>query len=375
MSRLVLTGARLHDGERERPERCLVIEDGGVAAFTDETGGDAHDLGGGWLAPGLVDAQVNGGGGVMLGNGAADAVRRIAAAHGRLGALHVLPTLVTSTPETTRAVIGEVVAACERGVPGVAGLHLEGPHLSIAKRGAHPAHLIRPMTDADEAALLEAARRLPALLVTLAPESVAPDRIERLAAGGVRVFLGHTDASFEDCMACFAAGAVGATHLYNAMSGPGSRAPGLVTAALEAGVHWGLIADGHHVHPASIRAGLRATRAPGPFLVSDAMEVAGTAADGFEWDGRCIERREGRLTLEDGTLAGADLDLPGAISTMVSRCGVGMAEAIRMATSAPAKAVGRGDLGRLRKGDPADLVHLGDDGTLLGAWRSGAKLT
>ena len=297
---------------------------------------------------------------------------RIAAAHRRLGATAILPTLVTDTPERTARTIDLVRRAVERE-PGVIGLHLEGPHLAPARRGAHPPDLVRPMTDRDEAMLIDAAERLPTLLVTLAPEVVGPDRVARLAAAGVVVFLGHSDASYATAMAAFDAGARGATHLFNAMSPFGSREPGLVGAALDCGAaHAGLIADGVHVHPRSMATALRAKRGPGRIhLVSDAMAAAGTGASGFEWGGRRVARSGGRLTLPDGTLAGADLSMARAVRTLIEGADVPRERAIAMATGAPAAAIGRTDRGRLAPGARADLVHLAADGRLRAAWYGG----
>ncbi len=210
-------------------------------------------------------------------------------------------------------------------------------------------------------------------MVTVAPETVTPDQIRALAAAGVIVSLGHSDADFDTCTRAVDAGARCATHLFNAMSQLGSREPGLVGAALASGgLNAGLIADGIHVHPASIGAALRAKRGPGQvFLVTDAMATAGSDIDGFSLNGRRIERRDGRLTLADGTLAGADLSMARALQVMTGDVGLALEAALAMATSVPAGVIGRGDLGRLASGGPADFVHLGPDLGLRGAWRGG----
>lgn len=372
----VFTGASVFDGAHLHAGAALVVEDGRVAAILppDEAPeGERVRLAGGVLAPGFVDLQVNGGGGAMLGAdpGVAE-IATICAAHARLGTLGLLPTLITDTPETTRAVIEAGVAAAGR-VPGFLGLHLEGPHLDPRRKGAHDPRLIRPMTDADLAVLVDAAARLPALVVTVAPEAASPGQIAALAAAGAVVSLGHSDCSAATAAAAFAAGARMATHLFNAMSQLGSREPGLVGAALDgAGVQVGLIADGIHVHPVSMRAALAAKRgADGVFLVTDAMAVAGTDRASFELGGRTIHRRDGRLTLADGTLAGADIDLPGAVRVLVREGLATLPQALRMATAVPAAIVGRPDLGRLAPGAPADLVWLDAELRLGGAWRGG----
>ena len=245
-----------------------------------EVGTPVRDLSGYILSPGYVDLQVNGGDGVMFNDDpTVETLDRIARAHRRLGATAILPTLITDTAAKTRAAIAAAIAAIDAAVPGIAGLHLEGPHLSERRKGAHDASLIRSMEDVDLEELLSASRHLPVLMVTLAPENVSIKQVEALSRAGVIVSLGHSDASYETCMAYAQPGARCATHLFNAMSQLGNRDPGLVGAVLANGdLSAGLIADGVHVHAESMRAALAAKRGPGKvFLVSDAMAVAGTS--------------------------------------------------------------------------------------------------
>lgn len=381
MSPLIFTGAAIFDGARLHPEAALVIEEGLVAEIVPREAapdGAVIELDGGVLAPGFLDLQVNGGAGVML-NDAPDieGIRAICAAHARLGATGLLATLITDTPEVTRAVIAGGAAAAEAGVPGFLGLHLEGPHLDPARKGAHDPGLIRPMTDVDLQMLIAAARRLPVLMVTLAPENATPRQISALAEAGVVVSLGHSDASFASARSAFQAGATCVTHLFNAMSPLGHREPGLVGATLDAeGVYAGLIADGVHVAPEVIRIALAAKRgADRVFLVSDAMAVAGTDLSEFTLRGRRILRRDGRLTLDDGTFAGADVDLPMAVRLLVERVGLPLTQALRMATAIPAACLGLADqLGTLAPGAAADLVHLDADLSLAGVWRGGQRI-
>jgi N-acetylglucosamine-6-phosphate deacetylase len=377
MADLVLTGAAVFDGARLHPDAALVVAGGTVAALTDRPPPGPHlRLDGGILAPGMLDLQVNGGGGAMVDGGAtAASLAALCALHARLGATGILPTLITDTPRATAAVIAAGIQAARAGVPGFLGLHLEGPHLDPARAGAHDPALIRPMTDADLAQLVAAARVLPALMVTLAPAAARPDQIAALAAAGAIVSLGHAACTHAQALAARAAGARAVTHLYNAMSGLGHREPGLVGAALDTDLDCGLIADGHHVHPAAIRVALAAKREGRVFLVSDAMAVAGTDLPGFTLGGRPIRRQAGRLTLADGTLAGADLTLPQAVAFLIRDLGLPPEAALAMATAHPAAVLGRGDrLGHLRPGAPADMVHLGPDGALRQVWRGGQAL-
>ena len=377
MSRQVFTGAAIFDGARLREGLALVVEEGVVAGLVPEAerpDGEAVRLAGGILAPGFVDLQVNGGGGILLGDRPdLEGIRTICEAHAGLGTAGLLPTLITDTPEVTRAVVAAGIAAAEAGVPGFLGLHLEGPHLDPVRKGAHDPALIRPMEDADLALYVDAARRLPALMVTVAPESVTPQQVAALAGAGAVVSLGHSDTGFAAAQAMLEAGAGCVTHLFNAMSPLGHREAGLVGAALDsAGAHAGLIADGIHVAPEVMRIALRAKPA-GVFLVTDAMAVAGTDLGEFRLGGRRILRRDGRLTLEDGTLAGADLDMATAIGVLVRDVGLEVERALGMATSGPADLIGAA-AGRLVPGARADLVHLGAGFDLGGVWRAGVRL-
>lgn len=374
---LTLTGAQLFDGEALHDGLAVEIAAGRITRLLPraEAPSDAIRLSGGILAPGFLDLQVNGGGGIML-DGAVDAARlaRICDAHASLGATSILPTLITDRREATRAVIASAIRAAQDGLPGFAGLHLEGPHLDPRRHGAHDPALIREMEAEDLAALCEAAQALPALIVTLAPATTRPDQIATLTAAGAIVSLGHSDCSYDEAMTAIRAGASMATHLFNAMSPLTSRAPGLVGAVLDSDIDCGVIADGIHVHPATLRSALAAKRAGRAFLVSDAMAVAGTDQRDFALAGRQILRREGRLTLADGTLAGADLDLPRAAGLAVSELHLPFAQALAMASRIPADIIAAPDRGRIAPGARADLLHLDEGLTLRRIWRDGREI-
>ncbi len=345
----VFTGADIHDGKHLHHGKVLAqMQDGSrrILAFEEVPQGvPTERLQAGVLCPGFVDLQVNGGGGVMF-NDSPDAatLRRMAKAHRSTGVVALLPTLITDTPDKTDAAIEAVAAAIAEGVPGIIGLHLEGPHLALSRKGAHDGALIRPMEAADLALILRAAVLLPNLMVTVAPENTCAAQIAAMAEAGVIVSLGHSDADYETSMAAFDAGARCVTHLFNAMSQMGNRAPGLVGAALARdGVHAGLIADGIHVHPASMRNAL-AAKGEGIFLVSDAMATAGSDIAGFTLNGREVYRAEGRLTLADGTLAGAHLALGRAVRTLTHAVGEPLETALARAISGPL-ALLRDDMG------------------------------
>lgn len=366
---LTYRNGRIFDGQKLRTGHAVRFEDGHLAVIGPETDiakdGESVDLQGDILSPGYVDLQVNGGDGIMFNDDPSPhTLQRIAEAHRRLGVSALLPTLITDTRATTQAAIAAAAEAIAQGVPGIAGLHLEGPHLSLARKGAHDPNLIRPMLQNDLDLLLDAAKAIPILMVTVAPEKVTEDQVTTLSQAGVLVSLGHTDASYETCRRYFAAGARYATHLFNAMSQLGNREPGLVGAVLADGsVSCGLIADTIHVHPQSMQIAWSSKNGPGGiFLVSDAMAVAGTEQTSFNLGSRKITRQDGRLTLSDGALAGADLDLTTAIGNMIQKVGVTIEDALHAATTRPAALIGRPDHGLIAgRTKISDVIRISKD--------------
>ena len=374
-----LVGARIFTGERFLDEHAVLLDGPRIADVLPEAalpaGLPRRDLGGGLLAPGFLDAQVNGGGGVLFNDTPkAAAAADLAAAHAGYGTTGCLPTFITDRSERRAEAVAALRQALADRAPGVLGLHLEGPFLARARKGAHNPALIVPMTDADVDQLLDSG--IGTVLLTVAAETVPPRLIRRLVEGGVVVSLGHSDAPYEIAMAAAEAGARGVTHLFNAMSQLGHRSPGLVGAALDHGGLWsGLIADGIHVHPAALRAALRAKRGPGRlFLVSDAMSPVGTPGDRFVLSGRTVLRRDGALRFEDGTLAGADLTLDQAVRFAVRHLDVPLAEALRLASLYPAEFLRlEAARGRIAPGFLADLVLLDHAVAVRETWIGGVS--
>lgn len=376
MGRFALVGAAVFDGDATRDGMAVIVGNRLVEAVRPvaDLPGDLRrvDLDGGLLVPGFVDIQVNGGGGVLLNETpSVDGVRAICEAHRHYGSTALLPTVITDRPEVTFAAIEAVGAAMEACVPGCVGVHVEGPFISVARKGAHDPALIRAMTDADVDRLVATTVR--PLLLTVAPESVSNKRIARLVAAGILVSLGHSDADFAKATSAFEAGARCGTHLFNAMSQLAHREPGLVGAVLDRDDVWcGIIADGHHVHPAAIDAALRAKRGIGRVLaITDAMPTVGVPDDVFRLNGRLATRRGGKLTLDDGTLAGSDLTMIGAVDYLRDVVGVPLEEALRMASTYPAEFLGDGTRGRIEPGRRADLVWLGRQGRVEATWIGG----
>ncbi|WP_375250575.1 N-acetylglucosamine-6-phosphate deacetylase [Sphingomonas sp.] len=345
-------------------QASIDVVDGRIVAIDDTADQpDAVDLHGGWLMPGFIDTQVNGGGGVLFNDHpTVEGIAAIGAAHHQYGTTAFLPTRISDTPDMIARALDVTDAAIAAGVPGVVGAHIEGPVLSVARKGIHDATRFRTLDD-EMMALLTRPRR-GRVMVTLAPEMVPLDRIAALHAAGVIVSLGHTDADQPTATAAFAAGATGVTHLYNAMSSLGHRAPGVVGAALDDQRVWcGVIVDGFHVSDVALRSAMRARPLDRFMLVTDAMPCVGAAHKDFVLHGVPIHVEGGRCVGPDGTLAGSDLDMAGAVRQSVARLGLSPAQAGAMAATSPAAFLGlSGERGTLSVGRRADWVRL--DATL-----------
>lgn len=372
-------GARIFDGAAWHDGKALLTSGGHVIATSHNVPAEAEviDANGLLIAPGFIDLQVNGGGGVMFNNQPDVAgIARICAAHAQFGTTALMVTLITDRPDVTSKAAQAGIAAVAANVPGFLGLHFEGPHLSIARKGTHEPALIRKMEAADLDVLTGCKAQLPFVLTTIAPENVSVEQVAALRNKGIVVSLGHTDSGLDVATAYAAAGASMVTHLFNAMSPLGHREPGLVGAALSNGkLDCGLIADGFHVDPAAIGIALRAKNGPARiFLVTDAMSTIGTDDDGFELNGRRVYRNGGRLTLADGTLAGADIDMLSCIRFMHKKMDTPLEEALRMASAYPAEAIGATAKGKLLPGSDADFVVLTPDLQMHSTWIGGEKI-
>lgn len=372
---IALRAARLFDGVAMRGAATVLVDGARIAAVLEDSahpeGVLLHSLPAeATLAPGYIDLQVNGGGGVLFNNAIdADAIRVIAAAHAMTGTTSILPTLISGT----RPQIDAALRAGSVAIPGVMGLHIEGPFISPARRGIHPAANITEMTDEDVERL--GAGGPPCLLLTLAAEQVPAARIGALAARGVIVFAGHTDATAAEAQAGLRAGITGFTHLFNAMSQFGSRTPGAVGAAFaDPAAYAGIIVDGLHVDPVSVAAAHAAMSAGRLFLVSDAMATAASAVTEFTLNDAAIRLRAGKLTDDAGTLAGAHLTMAEAVRNAVSMAGLPVADALRMATATPAACMGLRDRGRIAPGLRADFVCLDEHLNVLSTWQGGERL-
>ena len=376
MESFALTNANVLTDDGFRPDLAVLVEDGKVVALLPESGLPAgvtrRDLGGGHLLPGFIDVQVNGGGGVLFNNApTVEALRTIVAGHRRFGSTGLMPTLISDDVETMRLAVAAVRQAIAEGVPGVLGIHLEGPYIAPERKGTHNADKFR----VPDAAEIEMATSLDngVTLVTLAPEQVPADTIRAMVARGAKVAAGHTAASYEQARVGLDAGISGFTHLYNAMTPLQGRDPGVVGAALEDPHSWcGVIVDGVHVHPASLRVALAAKPRGKILLVTDAMPMVGADAPSFELYGETITAIDGVVRNAAGSLAGSALDMASAVRNTVQMLGLPLEEAARMASTYPAQFLGIDDYrGRIAPGCAADLVLLDDALQVRETWIGG----
>jgi N-acetylglucosamine-6-phosphate deacetylase len=356
----ILTDAGLETG------KTLLVRAGRIEAVigASEIAGADHiiDLQGQMLVPGFIDTQVNGGGGVLFNeHPCVDSIAAIGQAHRQYGTTGFLPTLISDDLHVVEKAIEAVTDAIGKGVPGVLGIHIEGPFLNHDRRGVHDAGKLRSL-DAEAVELL-ATPHGGVTMVTLAPEETTPELIRALEAAGVIVSAGHTNATYDELQPALRNGLRGFTHLFNAMSPLGNREPGAVGAALASDAWCGIIVDGHHVHAETLKIALRAKRRDRFMLVTDAMPSVGADTRTFEIQGRKISVSGSKIVDEEGRLAGAHLDMVGAVRNAVSLLGLELEEALRMASTYPAAFLKLdGELGRIAAGQRADLVLL--DGQL-----------
>ncbi|OYU76941.1 MAG: N-acetylglucosamine-6-phosphate deacetylase [Alphaproteobacteria bacterium PA3] len=379
MTSFVFQNGRLALGDTLVDGQTMLVCGGFIEATGPDlaipAGYDRIDLNGDILAPGFVDIQVNGGGGALFNDApSVETIATIANAHAKFGTTSFLPTLISDDLEKVAQAIDAVDAAIEAGVPGVLGIHLEGPFLNASRKGVHDASKFKVL-DQEAIELLTRLRR-GKTLITLAPETAPVGAIAELVRRGAIAFAGHTEATYEQIVAAEAEGLRGFTHIFNAMSQLSSRAPGVVGAALSSPTSFsGLIADGVHVHAANMALVARLLGPARTVLVSDAMPTLGSGQDWFELKGEKIFARGLTCYTPDGVLAGSNLSLHDAIGVMMGQVGIGLAEALQMASHAPARALGLdGQVGRLAVGAKADFVQLDGDANLTHVWQGGVQL-
>ncbi|MEO1017365.1 MAG: N-acetylglucosamine-6-phosphate deacetylase [Pseudomonadota bacterium] len=374
-----LSGVPIYTGEVLLDDRSIIVEGSHIldVVANDKVPPDAEPIGleGKILAPGFIDLQVNGGGGQLFNDApTVETIEAIATAHMPFGVTGFLPTLISDDDAKIRAATTAVDAAIEAGVPGVLGIHIEGPYLNPARKGVHDATKIRA-PGAETLELLTGCTK-GWTLITLAPEITGAKLVRDLVENGVIVSAGHSDATYEEIEAAAAQGLCSITHLFNAMSPLQSRNPGMVGAAMALdNLFTTIIVDGHHVHPAAMRLAFAAKGPDRLCLISDAMPTVGTDVEEFELQEQRILRRDGRLDTEAGTLAGADLGMAQAMRNACTMLGAKLEDALRMASLTPARLLGLTDYrGWLAAGYRADMVLIDENDAVTGTWIGGRRI-
>ena len=347
--------------------QCVLLEGGRILDIVPHDhpacrGATQVDLRGNMLLPGFIDSQVNGGGGVLFNDSpTVESIRQIGRAHRHFGTTGFMPTLISADLDVVARAIAATRAAIEAGVPGVLGIHIEGPFLNVERKGVHDPAKLREL-DSSAVGLLTSLG-IGRTLVTLAPEMTQPQIIGKLTAAGVIVSAGHTNATYAEVVAALQHGLTGFTHLFNAMSQLTGRKPGVVGAALESRESWcGIIVDGQHISPVVLRLAMRCKPSSKFMLVTDAMPSVGTDARSFNLEGREITVTGSVCVDADGRLAGSNIDMASCVRNAISLLGVHLPEAVRMASLYPAQFLGLShELGRIEPGYRANLV-VADDG-------------
>lgn len=372
--KLRILASRIFDGSHFYDDHVLIIEDGKVVGVDDNTSNVDVNCEG-LLVPGFIDLQVNGGGGALFNDSPSlDSIKTIMTAHSRYGTTAMLPTLITDKVSVMEEAADAIAAAIKAKVPGIIGVHFEGPHLSVAKKGAHSAEFIRDISDAEWQVLTR--KDLGIIKVTLAPETVKAKDIERMVGLGIFVCIGHSNADYKTAQLAVDSGASGFTHLYNAMSPIQGREPGVTGCALlNDSTSCGLIVDGHHVDYTSCKLAIKTKPRGKVFLVTDAMPPVGTQNTEFNLFNRKVYLEDGKLTSTTGELAGSALDMAAAVKNTHIKVNVALDEAIRMATQYPADYIKVSDtFGHLRAGARADFVVLDNDLATEETWIAGEKI-
>lgn len=311
-----------------------------------------------YVTPGFIDLQLNGCGGVLFNDDISlETLDTMHKTNLKYGCTSFTPTLITTGDENIEKAIELVKGIENKGKYGVVGLHIEGPYISLQKKGIHNPKFIRKADEAMIDKMVEAGKEN-VRIVTLAPENTDKKIISKLNAAGIHVAVGHSNATYEQVKEKEGFGITLATHLYNGMSSFNHREPGVVGAVFDSDIKAGVIVDGFHCHYSAIKSAIK-IMGERLYLVTDAAAPAGTDMEYFYFEGNKVYHKDGKCFGEDGTLGGSALTMDAGVRNLVKYCDITLEEAVRMATLYPAKAVNiDNEYGKLQPGCFADIVFL-----------------
>lgn len=377
---MIIKNARIFDGEKFREEDSVVLEGKVIKRICSEDGlteeelnsNEITDLQGMVLSPGFIDLQLNGCGGVLFND---DISRRtleiMNETNKKFGCTSFLPTLITSPDEKIRKALNLIKDMEDKEEIGVLGLHIEGPYISLEKKGIHRPEYIRVLSDEIVSEIASGGSNV-TRIITVAPEKAETGHLEMLKNAGIKINMGHTNATYEECVEK-AEYYSGATHLYNAMSPLESRSPGVVGYLFNSGkMDCGIIVDGFHAEYPAVEIAKKILKEK-LYLVTDAVSPAGTTdMTEFMFEGNIVYYRDGKCVSPFGTLGGAALVMIDGVKNLVEHVNLSLEEALRMATSYPAKAVAVDDrYGYIREGYVADLTYFDSDYKVRGTVSKG----
>lgn len=353
----IITNATVHTGTEVLQNQSIIVENGRIKKSDQKADAKIIDLKGKHISAGFVDTHINGGEKYYFTQHATDeTIQDIYESSLKLGTTHVLPTLITSPLENILKGIEATRNYLEKNpTSGVLGMHLEGPFLNLAKRGAHLARYIKKPTNSELEEIIKYGKGI-IKLMTIAAENFTPEQIEMLLESGIKISLGHSNATYKQAKSAYNQGIKLCTHLFNAMTQMQHREPGVVGATFDSDeVYAPIILDGFHCDYAAARIAYKIKKDK-LFLISDALFV-GEKVKQFQWEEFDAYLENGQYRNSEGNLAGAAISMADCVRNAVQQVRISLEEAIKMATIRPAKALGfEHQIGQIAEGFPAKFV-------------------
>ena len=373
-----LLGSQIFCGERFYDDHALLVEGKSIVDIVDKNNTPDNfnkiELDQGILAPGFIDLQVNGGGGVLFNNSPnKESLNTIIKAHQYFGTTSIMPTVISDSLEVLEQCIKTVTEEIKNN-SSLLGIHIEGPFFNTKYRGVHQKQYISAI-NSDYLNLFESLKGFPVML-TLAPECISSQQLKHLTSLGIKTLAGHSDATYDELDDAIKNGLDGFTHLFNAMGQISAREPGVVGSALHfENTFASIIVDLHHVHPSLIQLAYQLKPTGKLFFISDSMATINHGKPSFELYDEVVNESDGRLVNSEGKLAGSSITQIDAVKNAYQKCNIPLNQALAMASRYPAEYLGiENHLGSLKPGYRADLVHFDSNFKVHNVWVSGKQI-